>query len=181
MESTMRDEQQAPYTVTDREDRYDSPEPYTTTLSGVIRRGRPAPYPTDEPELRSLADLRRDLVEARAYLRHAERVMPAIKAEAEYRIISDQYDGDAKQLGANEADRARNLLVRLTEDAEYQAAVATLATAQSMAETAACELEIALDERRAREWASRDRLTTAMMMDEGGPLAIAEEVAEAEA
>ena len=153
MESTMRDEQQAPYTVTDREDRYDSPEPYTAKMTGEIRRGRPSPYPTEFdgalgdavtgayiedveptpteeqqapyevdgalgelrgfdgayiepmlPQARSLADLRRDLVEARAYLRHAERQMPVIKAEAEYRIISAQYDGDAKQLGVNEAD-----------------------------------------------------------------------------
>lgn len=108
----------------------------------------------------ALATLRRDLVEAHRQLRFLEDDFPIIRATAESEAIS-QY-ADPKQMGANEADRKRALILALAGDFKYMQAESDLRQAQNEVEGITMEITIIEDRRRTAEWEIRARLVEVM-------------------
>lgn len=107
-----------------------------------------APAPT-------LADVRSELVGARAELRCYEAALKTERARAEQRAI-DPAGGVYGSL-KNEAERARFLTLALAEDAQYRLAIQDEEEARHAVETLEAQIVIHEDARRARQMAQRDR------------------------
>jgi len=109
--------------------------------------------------------VRLQLAEARIRLRAKQDEYDLITADAEQRITDAA--GGPKGLGANAEDRARVLRLALHDDEAYREALAALRAAQADADRLCAAVEIAIDERKAADRDSRDRLTT-MLQRLGG-------------
>lgn len=110
---------------------------------------------------RAWATVRTELVELKYTLRLAQDAFALKKAEAEARVIARHADG-IKGFGANEADRARNLLIAIEKEPDFVRSRDELRIAQRRVETAEAELETMRDLRREREYQQRDRLIEAL-------------------
>jgi len=108
----------------------------------------------------TITRLRTKLTDRRIELRHNQRRLEDIKRMAEDAIIADV--GGEKGLGPNAEARTRTLAAGLAKEVEYQAGLATVQALQDEIEEGACALENAVDERRDREWAIRERLAAAL-------------------
>ena len=104
--------------------------------------------------------LRTKLTDRRIELRHNQRDLEDAKRLAEDTVIADA--GGEKALGPNAEARTRTLAAGLAKQIEYQAALATVQGLQDHIERIATALENAVDERRDREWAIRERLAAAL-------------------
>lgn len=109
--------------------------------------------------------VRLELALARVTLRAKQDEYDLVTAHAEQRIT--EAAGGPKGLGANADDRARMLRVALHDDDEYRDALDALRIAQADVDRLAALVEIAIDERKAADRDSRDRLT-AMLQRVGG-------------
>ena len=105
------------------------------------------------------------LADARITLRAKQDEFDLITADAEQRITDAA--GGPKGLGANAEDRARVLRLALADDEAYREALDALRDAQAEVDRLAAAVEIAIDERKAADRDSRDRLTT-MLQQLGG-------------
>ena len=105
------------------------------------------------------------LADARITLRAKQDEYDLITADAEQRITDAA--GGPKGLGANAEDRARVLRLALHDDEAYREALDALRAAQAEVDRLAAEVEIAIDERKAADRDSRDRLT-ALLQQLGG-------------
>lgn len=135
-------------------------------------------------DIDQLAQLRRNLVDARHELREATEIEKLAKAEAETRAALDaeqtaRVEAEASgtpppkpgtALGANEKERERALTVAVARDSLYRHAQTVLSNAQWRVEQLTAEIEAAMDERRAeeavrtmRDVESRDKLSDALM------------------
>lgn len=99
----------------------------------------------------TLSSLRITLVTAKDALRGHKADYETIKAIREQAAI----DGGAT--GKNEAERTRALLIALDQDSEYLEARDRLRTAEYDVDRLQAEIDIAKDERTARELACRER------------------------
>ena len=108
----------------------------------------------------TISQLRTTLTQKRIDLRHNQRCLEDIKRVAEDAIIADA--GGEKGLGPNAEARTRTLAAGLAKQVEYQAGLATVQALQDHIEGIATDLENAVDERRDREWAIRERLAAAL-------------------
>lgn len=111
-------------------------------------------------DLDHLANLRRDLAENQVALSDAKRALERAKALAEQRAIDAA--GGEKALGANAEARERALALAFITDQEYQAHVESVAQADTWVGRIQTDIEIVGDQRRADEWAIRDRLVQAL-------------------
>lgn len=103
----------------------------------------------------TLADLRSELVGARAELRCYEDAVKAERARAEQRAIGTA--GSIYGSLKNEAERTRFLTLALAEDAEYRMAIQDEEGARYTVETLEAQIGIHEDARRARQMVQRDR------------------------
>lgn len=110
---------------------------------------------------KTLADLRRSLVNTRVELANKGDELPRARARAERRAI-DAAGGDEKAMGSNEAARSRALTIALADDDEYRTALANVRSLEAGVLRLEAEIEIARDERRERERLTRERLISAM-------------------
>lgn len=110
--------------------------------------------------------VRLQLADARIHLRATQDEYDLVTADAEQRLIDAA--GGAKGLGANAEDRARVLRVALTDDDAYRDALQALRSAQAEVDRLAAEVEITIDDRRAADRESRDRLTSTLQRWGGG-------------
>lgn len=90
---------------------------------------------------RRFADARVDQAQAVVALSFAEQQLRLIQAQAEIRAI-EAAGGDEKTLGPNAEARQRNLLVRISEDPEYQSALAAYREALAKARLAEAEADV---------------------------------------
>src|SRR5918998_259231 len=109
--------------------------------------------------------VRLKLAEARIHQRAKQDEYDLITADAEHRITDAA--GGLKGLGTNAEDRARTLRLALADDEAYREALDALRAAQADVDRLAAAVEIAIDERKAADRDSRDRLTT-MLQQFGG-------------
>lgn len=109
--------------------------------------------------------VRLKLAEARIHLREQQDTYDLVTADGEQRMTDAA--GGPKGLGANAEDRARTLRLALTDDAAYQEALDALRAAQAAVDRLSAAVEIAIDERKAADRDSRDRLT-ALLQRFGG-------------
>jgi len=107
-------------------------------------------------------NVRLKLAHARTNLRHVQDEYDLVTADAEQRMIDCA--GGAKGLGANADDRARALRLALHDDEAYREALEALRAAQADVDRLSAEVEIAIDERRAADRASRDHLTAMLQL-----------------
>lgn len=118
---------------------------------------------------RTLADLRVELAQRKAELLESEAKLVFARALAEATAIDDAYaellanaNGKAvdraKVLGANEAERARNLTLILCDDADYQAAVRAERVSRSAVELLQAQVANLEDERDERKRLTRQDL-----------------------
>lgn len=106
---------------------------------------------TDAPL--TLTQARRELVLARQHRQTATDMLGLARARAEQRATA----AAGGEIGRNEAERARFLVLALAADEHYQAALKTERQLTTQVEVRQCELDGLLDERRARELAVRER------------------------
>ncbi len=122
---------------------------------------------------------RKDLARARTRLRDAEDVYRRVKAKVERRSIDDA--GGPKQLGSNESERERALLLALENEREYLDAREYFRRCQSDVDILQAQLDDQIDERRKLDRQSRDRLSAALealaLSGRGGLAAEIEEAA----
>ena len=104
--------------------------------------------------------VRTELAEARIALRDAQAAFEETKAIVEQRIIASA--GGAKELGSNAEERARALLLALQQDSDYIRMLAILREAQATVDRLQATLDDAIDQRRADDRRSRDRLSAAL-------------------
>jgi hypothetical protein len=110
-----------------------------------------------------LGRLRHALVEARLALRRTTENHKRVQAEREVAIIAGQYGGEPRNMGANQADRDRQMILDLSADGEYQAAAEALFDASADVLRLEAELDALLDVRRDREWYIRDHIADALI------------------
>lgn len=103
----------------------------------------------------ALAELRRDLAQARSHLRACEESLRTERALAEQRAINTPESGYAAL--RNEGERARFLTCALDTDDEFQEALLSEAEAREEVEVIEVEIAIHEDARRERQMAQRDR------------------------
>jgi hypothetical protein len=96
-------------------------------------------------------ELRQRLADAKAALRTARATFEAVRAEQEQRV-KDEANGD---IGKNEKDRERFLILALRTNPIYQNTLTNLRQAEHEVERVEALLEAAIDERRAAEWQIR--------------------------
>jgi hypothetical protein len=118
---------------------------------------------TDTTLAQDLQRLRRALAEARLNLRATTERHKRIQAEREVAIIAGLYGGDPKNMGANQADRDRQMTIELTHDNEYQDVSEELFRTTAAVTRLEAETEGLRDLRREREWLSRDKLADALL------------------
>jgi hypothetical protein len=111
----------------------------------------------------ALAAVRLALADARLALRRTTETHRRVQAEREVAIIAELYGGAPKNMGSNEADRDRQMILDLSRDAEYQAASEALYRATEEVMRVEAELDELLDVRREREWSIREHIADALI------------------
>lgn len=111
--------------------------------------------PEHQPDfVERLANVRRQLVEARNYLRDAQDDYRAAKLRAEFKV-GEQVEWDLKKLGLNAEDRKRTMDAGVESDEDCQRSRTVVRSLEASVTKFEAELEILLDERREREWQTR--------------------------
>jgi hypothetical protein len=108
-----------------------------------------------------LADLRLALADARAELRIRQDYWHSCRLRTEL-ALGEKVEWDTKRLGSNKEDRERAFGAAVEADVDCINAQSQLRATESRVGRLAAELDSALDERRDREWAVRERSITVM-------------------
>ncbi len=114
-----------------------------------------------------LPDIRSKLANTKIMLREAQDALSTEQARAEQRAIeaalTENPGADReKVLGTNEASRNRALTVALASDDAYCQALKGVRGLEAEVDRLEAQLESARDERRAREWATRERMVAVL-------------------